>query len=465
MSENKILTAESISKSFKIYSSPKDRLVEWIAPRGAKRHKAFWALKDISFDLDRGEALGILGLNGAGKSTLLKILTGSLYASAGTFQVNGRLLSLLELGTGFQPTLTGRENLYTSCRLMGFPRSYVDEKVRDIEEFADIGDYFDRPFRFYSSGMRARLGFSLFSFLECDLLIIDEVFAVGDIFFRQKCYQRLEELRSKNTAIILVTHNLPAVQEYCDRGIILDKGNMLFNGSAQEAVKRYTLLPSSKPEVAEPGVTEETAEPDHHGASISIVKAFENSEATVWPPRHVFDIPSASVDFGEKSVSLNGFAVCDRTQSPASSFFVGQTVVFYYELLVLVPLKVPITGIILTNEKNTTVHAKHTYQYNLGSLPERLGPGITIRVWQEIKLDIAPGEYSVAIDFCSLPKYLYDRLDLLSFPDFRDGVQNAQKIQRAAAIRVLRRSTALKDIPFMGICDLRGNGDMSILTH
>ena len=222
-----VLQVENLGKCFKIYRNPWDRAREWISPKKCSYHQSFWSLRNVSFEVRRGEFLGIIGENGAGKSTLLKIITGVLKPTEGSYRLNGKVLSLLELGTDFNFELSGRSNAIYSAELLGFPPGYVQSRLAAIEAFSELGEFFDRPMKIYSSGMKARLAFSLFSFLECDVLILDEVLAVGDIFFQQKCYARLEELIKQQVTIILVTHQLDTVQQYCKEAILLHQGKKL----------------------------------------------------------------------------------------------------------------------------------------------------------------------------------------------------------------------------------------------
>ena len=230
MNNEVVLQVDKLSKRFKVYPTPWHRLQEWATLGRKLCHADFWALHNVSFTMRRGEFLGIIGVNGAGKTTLLKIITGVLQATEGSYQTQGRVLSLLELGIGMNEALTGRENVLTSAQLLGFPDNYAQEQMAQIVEFSELGDFFERPIATYSTGMRMRLAFSMFAFLECDILILDEVTAVGDIFFQQKCYARLSELIAKNTAIILVTHDLNAIQYYCDEVMVLHRGEKIYQG-------------------------------------------------------------------------------------------------------------------------------------------------------------------------------------------------------------------------------------------
>ncbi len=239
MKDDVVVQVDNLSKRFKIYPSPWARALEWASYGKKVYHQDFWALKEVSFEVKKGECLGIIGPNGAGKSTLLKILTRSLYPTDGTFQINGNVLSLLELGTGFNPELTGRQNIYRSSQLLGFPKEYVSERIQDIEEFAEIGEFFDRPIKTYSSGMYVRLAFSMFVFLKPEVLVVDEALSVGDIFFQQKCFAKMREMLSSDTTCLFASHDTAAVQNLCDRVILLNNGKIDFQGLPESAINRY----------------------------------------------------------------------------------------------------------------------------------------------------------------------------------------------------------------------------------
>lgn len=198
----------------------------------------FWALKDVSFELHRGDVLAILGHNGAGKSTLLKCIAGKLRLDAGRIEVNGKVGHLLEMSAGFDPTLTGRENIQLRGRLMNLRGAQLSGYVSQVAEFAELDEFFDSPVQFYSSGMKARLGFSASSVMTPDILIIDEVLAVGDLSFKLKCYERINEL-AKNAAVLFVSHSLGQVARMCNRGLYLEKGRVLLNGAPQSAIAHY----------------------------------------------------------------------------------------------------------------------------------------------------------------------------------------------------------------------------------
>lgn len=239
MTDNTVIQVHNLGKRFKIYKNSRFRALEWISLGCKNYHQDFWALKNISFELKRGECLGIIGPNGAGKTTLLRILTRALYPTTGSFQVQGNILSLMELGTGFNPELTGCQNIYRCSQLFGFPEKYVSERLQDIQEFADLGDFFHRPIKTYSSGMYIRLAFSMFVFLKPEVLVVDEALSVGDIFFQQKCFAKMREMLSSGITCLFASHDTVAVQNLCNRAILLNNGEIEYEGSPELAVSRY----------------------------------------------------------------------------------------------------------------------------------------------------------------------------------------------------------------------------------
>jgi lipopolysaccharide transport system ATP-binding protein len=237
-----MMRAQGLGKRFKIYPSPWGRLTEWLTGGAAKRHDDFWALRDVSFELRKGESLGVIGVNGSGKSTLLKILSGAMYATEGTFDVRGRVLSLLELGTGVNPELTGRQNVINSSRLLAFPPGYVESKMADIEAFAELAEFFDRPVRLYSSGMLVRLVFSMFACFDPDVFVVDEALSVGDLHFQQKCARRINAMRDAGVTTMFVSHDLAAVDALCDRVMVMHGGRVRFLGEKRQGIATYYEL-------------------------------------------------------------------------------------------------------------------------------------------------------------------------------------------------------------------------------
>jgi len=237
--DNVAVRVVNLSKRYKLYNHPWHRAAEWVSLGQVQRHADFWALKEISFHLERGECLGIIGPNGAGKTTLLKILSRALYPTAGSFEVKGQTVSLLELGTGFNFQLTGTQNIFNSARLLGFSDEYVKSRLEAIVEFSELGDFMDRPLQIYSTGMYLRLAFSLFACLEPDVYIIDEALAVGDASFQKKCMDKINAMRQEGVTILFVSHDLWRVEALCNRAIYLNHGLIQSSDSTDVVIKHY----------------------------------------------------------------------------------------------------------------------------------------------------------------------------------------------------------------------------------
>jgi lipopolysaccharide transport system ATP-binding protein len=246
MSSEMVIKVENLSKCYQIYDKPRDRLRQSIYPRlqrlARKQPKQyfreFWALKDVSFEVKKGETVGVIGRNGSGKSTLLQLVCSTLYPSAGHIEVQGRVAALLELGSGFNPEFTGRENVYLNAGVLGLTREQTNQRFAQIEGFADIGDYINQPVKTYSSGMVVRLAFAVIAHVDADILVIDEALAVGDVFFTQKCMRFLRDFMKIGT-ILFVSHDTAAVKNLCHKALWLEKGQVLHEGSPKEVCELY----------------------------------------------------------------------------------------------------------------------------------------------------------------------------------------------------------------------------------
>lgn len=239
MSSKTIITVDHISKTYKSYTNKKHRLLEWLALGKRKYHREINILSDISFDVSEGESVGILGMNGAGKSTLLKIITGTTKPTHGHVNVSGRVAALLELGMGFHPDFTGKDNVYMSGQLMGLSTAQIEEMMPEIEAFAEIGDYIDQPVRTYSSGMQIRLAFAVATAVRPELLIVDEALSVGDAYFQAKCFNRIRNFKKKGTTLLIVSHDQAAIANICSRAILLDKGCIVADGKPADIMNLY----------------------------------------------------------------------------------------------------------------------------------------------------------------------------------------------------------------------------------
>ena len=267
MSNDLAISVEHVGKAYRIWESPASRLtapalagLAGMLPRGLaarlrgyaeSRHRDFCALRYVSFEVRKGEAVGIIGRNGSGKSTLLQIIAGTMQPTSGSVRVNGRVAAMLELGSGFNPEFTGRENVYLNAAVLGLTRAETSARFDAIAAFADIGEFLDQPVKTYSTGMMMRLAFAVSVCVQPDILIVDEALSVGDVFFQQKCFKRIHELLEGDTSFLFVSHDTAAVQNLCDRAILLVAGEQVYTGPPEEAVSRYFTLGSSRSVFAE----------------------------------------------------------------------------------------------------------------------------------------------------------------------------------------------------------------------
>lgn len=239
---NSVISVENASKMYYIYERPQDRLLQMLWHGRREYGQQFWALRDTSFQVQRGETIGIIGRNGSGKSTLLQIIAGTLAPTTGQVRVNGRVAALLELGSGFNPEFTGRENIFLNGSILGITREEMNSRIDDIVSFADIGNFIDQPVRTYSSGMMLRLAFAVQIHVDADVLIIDEALGVGDVFFQAKCSRHLQKFRDDGGTLLFVSHDMYAVERLCSKGLLLDKGVTRWWGDIAQAVNLYYHL-------------------------------------------------------------------------------------------------------------------------------------------------------------------------------------------------------------------------------
>jgi lipopolysaccharide transport system ATP-binding protein len=236
------ITVSNLGKAYKQYPTRWSRLAEWVIPGSKPRHHLKWVMQDVSFNVNPGEAVGIIGINGAGKSTLLKMITGTTQPTTGSVHMTGRVAAMLELGMGFHPDFTGRQNAYMAGQLLGYSVEDISRLMPEIEAFAEIGDYIDQPVRVYSSGMQMRLAFSVATAHRPDVLIVDEALSVGDAYFQHKSFDRIREFRKQGSTLMLVSHDKAAIQSICDRAILLNAGKLAMEGEPEAVMDYYNAL-------------------------------------------------------------------------------------------------------------------------------------------------------------------------------------------------------------------------------
>ncbi len=318
---------QNLTKMYKLYDNPMDRVKEALSARGRKRYKEHYALRDINFTVRQGETVGIIGTNGSGKSTILKIITGVLSPTEGSVRVDGRISALLELGAGFNPDYSGIENIYLNGTMLGFSRDEMTEKLDEIIEFADIGDFINQPVKTYSSGMFVRLAFAVAINIDPEVLIVDEALSVGDVFFQAKCFRKFEEFKANNKTILFVSHDLGSINKYCDRAILLNKGHVVEEGTPKEIIDIYKkILVNQYDEEAEQSQEEGQTDkgPEEAGESGAVPEASavsdpddnvsdheepEQADAVLWKSR--FNVNPSIVEYGDKKAEIIDFCMLD----------------------------------------------------------------------------------------------------------------------------------------------------------
>lgn len=294
------IKVSNLTKIYQLYDNPKDRLKEALNPFKKSYHHNFYAMNDVSFQIKKGETIGIIGKNGAGKSTLLKMITGVLTPSAGEIHTEGSIASLLELGAGFNPEMTGMENIYLNGTLMGFSHAQMKSKIDAILAFADIGEFIHQPVKMYSSGMFARLAFSVSINVEPDILIVDEALSVGDMAFQMKCFKKFQDFQKQGRTILFVTHALDSVLRYCTRGIVIDAGNLVFDDEPKLAVDAFKKVLSND--------FYETTESQEEAISL----AEKNSTL-----KSFFESPQALDKYGNGKANIIDYGILNSKERPS----------------------------------------------------------------------------------------------------------------------------------------------------
>jgi lipopolysaccharide transport system ATP-binding protein len=449
-----VVSARGVGKVYRLYDRPQDRLKHMLFSRvGWSYGREFWALRGVSFDLRAGEVVGIIGRNGSGKSTLLQIMAGILQPAAGEVRIRGRVAALLELGSGFNPDCTGRENVVMNGAILGVPRVEIERRMDEIVAFADIGEFIDQPVKTYSSGMFVRLAFAVTTSLDADVLLIDEALAVGDVFFRQKCYQRLEALRARGVSIVLVSHAMTEVEQFCQRALLLHGGHVIFQGAASEAVKRYYLIEQDARLAAAGALTPALAADEARTTS---------DGPSFWPGAATFLDLSRVAHVSDGLVRCTGVALCDSRGRPRHVFEQGETASFFYEFELLADIEVPTGGVEVVNEKGTIVHGKSTLEYG-SDVPRGVRRGSRLRFRQDIALEIAVGEYTFNVGMGTLTGHDYDRRSHHSHAELDARLIRLCLLPAAGTFAVLFRSAgAPVQLLHHGAANLPGGCQVSV---
>lgn len=380
--DNIAISVEHVKKIYKLYDRNRDRLKDALGFSKKPLGKEHYALNDVSFQVGQGETVGIIGTNGSGKSTILKIITGVLNPTDGEVKVNGRISALLELGAGFNMEYTGIENIYLNGTMIGFTKEEIDEKLQDILDFADIGDFVNQPVKTYSSGMFVRLAFAVAINIDPEILIVDEALSVGDVFFQAKCYHKFEEFKKLGKTILFVSHDLTSIAKYCDRVVLLNKGVKLAEGSPRDMVNMYKKLLVHQ-------LDEDTLE-DVNGKS-AINEHVEDGKA--W--KEHFEINPKLLDYGEKQAEIVDFCIIDQYGQYSSIIEKGSTCQIKAKLYFHEQVKNPIFTITIRNKQGTDITGTNTMFERVETGVVEAGESRIVTYTQRI--DLQGGDYLISL--------------------------------------------------------------------
>ena len=386
MDKNLAISVQGVSKIYKLYDKPIDRLKEAVSLTHKSYHRDFFALSDISFDVKKGETVGIIGTNGSGKSTILKIITGVLSPTTGTAEVSGNISALLELGAGFNSEYTGLENIYMNGTMMGFSREEMQRRMDDILRFADIGDFVNQPVKTYSSGMFVRLAFALAINVDPEILIVDEALSVGDVFFQAKCYRRMEEMMKNGTTILMVSHDMGSIIKYCDKVVLLNRGHFVAQGEAGKMVDLYKkILANQTDELAEALIEQKK---EALGLPIGEVHTDKSMKERM-------NLSPEVQEYGDGRASFEDFGTLDARGNVTNLLLKGEMFTIRERIRFHAPIEMPIFTYTLRDKKGTDITGTNTMFEGADIKPVKDGDVYTVSFRQ--KMNLQGGEYLLSM--------------------------------------------------------------------
>ena len=398
---------EGLNKVYRLYDHNRDRLVDSLGLARKKRYREHFALNGVDLDVYQGECVGIIGTNGSGKSTILKIITGVLNPTSGTVQVNGRISALLELGAGFNYEYNGIENVYLNGTMIGFSEKEIDEKLQDILDFADIGDYVYQPVKTYSSGMFVRLAFAVAINIDPEILIVDEALSVGDVFFQAKCYHKFEEFKKQGKTILFVSHDLSAISKYCDRAVLLNQGVKLGEGSPREMIDIYKQVLVGQYELP-------SGDKKANLAADEDIRKAAAEKADGKNPQ--------ALEYGTKEAEIVEYYMTDGAGLRTSAILKGDPFTLHMKVRVNKDLQAPIFALSIKNIKGVEITGTNTMVEK--SFLESVKAGEVLEITFTQKVRLQGGEYLLSLgvtgyegDSFTVYHRLYDILNLTVISD------------------------------------------------
>ena len=412
--EDKIaIKVSHVDKVYQLYDKQSDRVKEALGLSRKNRHKDHYALSDVNLSIKQGECVGIIGTNGSGKSTILKIITGVLTPTKGTVEVNGRISALLELGAGFNPEYNGIENIYLNGTMIGFTVKEIDDKLQDILDFADIGEYVYQPVKTYSSGMFVRLAFALSINIDPEILIVDEALSVGDVFFQAKCYHKFEEFKQKGKTILFVSHDLSTISKYCDRAILLNKGKKLGEGSPKEMIDTYKQVLVGQYQI-----------PDEDGSSLLEDRDIKEKAAGTMKKSTLPEgmVKDDTLEYGSKKAEITECYLTDEKGTRTSAVIKGSEYTIHMGVRFLEDVQSPIFAFTVKNSKGTEITGTNTMVEK--AFLESVSAGTEKVITFKQRATLQGGEYLISFgvtgfegeDFTVYHR-LYDAIDLTIISD------------------------------------------------
>ncbi|WP_084027313.1 ABC transporter ATP-binding protein [Delftia sp. JD2] len=387
MSSDIAISVSNISKRYEMYADPKDRLLQFFSLRSKQYFEEFWALRNVSFSVGKGETIGILGRNGSGKSTLLQIIAGTLAPTSGEIKTNGILTALLELGSGFNPEFTGRDNVYLNGTILGLSREQMDSHFDNIASFADIGLHLDQPVKTYSSGMVVRLAFAVQACISPQILIVDEALSVGDEKFQRKCFDYIERLRGNGCSILLVTHSTATVEKFCQRGVLLHKGEVHGVGPAKEIVDQYHALLYSDERSYLRYVNQSSRQAVDKASSI--ILADDN---------HIEKSQDDDSSFQEKDglrAVISNWGMYNSVGEVSEVFYTGDKAIVQFEVDVLKSVEEIQAGILIRTVEGVSAFGTSTLYHDCNQVNARKGTKLVFSF--DIELSLCPGSYFITL--------------------------------------------------------------------
>lgn len=453
------ITIDNVSKQYDLYKSPLQRVKGLILGRG-KDQETFCALQPLSVKIRRGGFFGVIGQNGSGKSTLLQIISGILQPTTGSVSVHGRIAALLELGAGFNPEFTGRDNARLNAQILGVSGKDFDRILPDIEAFADIGKFIDSPVKTYSSGMFVRLAFAVQACIDPDVLIVDEALAVGDIFFRLKCYERLERLRQHGCTVILVTHSMDDVMHYCDEVLLLHQGNALYQGDATEAINRYYALGHIN---AKKMLNDDALRLSENASHLNDSGDYLCDSHFDWPKYDGVDIFNRE-QTGDGLVQCLRLVVTDIFDDSRQIFRQFEKLRVYTEFIVHEDLETPVIGFVIRNDRGVVIHGKNSGQCGT-PVPAHLAKGTTVRASFDIPLAFTTGEYVLDLGFASWPKALHRNIENTTMAEIESTSLRHCVITSATTFSIIPQGhMGFQAQPFYGVAGVDSSARICMLS-